>query len=176
MKRNTAIIVGHDQNEQGGYSPIIKMTEYQYNCRLADFLCETFDIYYRPIKGGYTSKMRKLANHLNKKSYKNVLELHFNLFDGKANKKGHGCEAVIYRGNLESALLSNKLLTQISKSFNIHNRGVLERDNNKQRGFEFLYRMKANSIIYEPFFGDEKEAEKFLDFQKHADILKSILP
>lgn len=170
----TAIVVGHDQNEQGAFSPIINMTEYAYNCELANLLCHDFDIYYRPYKGGYARKMSKLANNLNRKDYDVVIELHFNMFDGLANKKGHGAEAVIMPGNLKSMELSKTLLNEICHQFQVSNRGIKEHGPG-DRGYGFLSKMKANAIILEPFFGDELEAKKFLDFQKYANVLKSVL-
>ena len=170
-----AFVVGHDVVEQGAVSKIINMTEYRYNCKVADVLCKDFDVYYRnPNKKSYGAKMRDLANQLNHKNYDYVIELHFNKFDNKANKRGVGCEAVILPSNQKSKSLSNKILDKISKDFDIINRGVKEHGAT-ERGYGFLSKMNANAIILEPFFGDENEALKFLDFEKYANSLKEVL-
>ena len=171
----TAIVVGHDVSQQGAVSKILDMTEYRYNCKVADVLCKDFDLYYRdPKKRNYNSKMDELARQLNVKNYDFVIELHFNKYDGKANNEGHGCESVIFPKNLKSRDLSEKILDKISKKFNIKNRGV-EEHGKGERGYGFLSKIKSNCIILEPFFGDENEALKFLDFEKYANCLKEIL-
>ena len=171
----TAIVVSHDVVEQGAVSKILDMTEYRFNCKVADVLCKYFDLYYRdPKKRGYNSKMDELARQINGKPYDFVIELHFNKFDGIANKKGHGCEAVIFPSNKKSRELSNKILNEISKDFGVFNRGVKEHGAT-ERGYGFLSKIKSNCIILEPFFGDENEALKFLDFEKYANCLKEIL-
>jgi N-acetylmuramoyl-L-alanine amidase len=162
----TAIVVGHDVSEQGAVSKILDMTEYRYNCKVADVLCKDFDVYYRdPKKRGYNAKMEELARQINGKNYDFVIELHFNKFDGIANKKGHGCEAVIFPSNKKSRELSNKILNEISKDFGVFNRGVKEHGKG-ERGYGFLSKINSICVILEPFFGDENEALKFLDFEK----------
>ena len=171
----TAIVVGHDVVEQGAVSKILDMTEYRFNCLVANELCNDFDIYYRdPKKRNYNSKMDELARQLNVKNYDFVIELHFNKYDGKANNEGHGCEAVIFPSNKKSRELSNKILNEISKDFGVFNRGVKEHGAT-ERGHGFLSKMNANAIILEPFFGDEDEAKRFLYFKKYAACLKEIL-
>ena len=171
----TAIVVGHDVSEQGAVSKILDMTEYRFNCLVADELCNDFDIYYRDAKKrGYNAKMDELVRQINGKPYDFVIELHFNKFDGIANKKGHGCEAVIFPSNKKSRELSNKILNEISKDFGVFNRGVKEHGAT-ERGHGFLSKMNANAIILEPFFGDENEAKMILDFEKYAACLKEIL-
>jgi len=170
----TAIVVGHDIKEPGAYSKIIKQTEYDYNCKIANRLCREFDVYYRNENlNGYTSKMIDLAQRVNRKDYDYLIELHFNKYDGKANKKGHGCESVIYPNNQKSKELSKELLKAISDKFGVKNRGVKEHGSN-DRGYQFLSRMKANAIILEPFFGDENEADKF-EVNKYANTIKETL-
>ena len=171
----TAIVVGHDVSEQGAVSKILDMTEYRFNCLVADELCNDFDIYYRDAKKrGYNAKMEELARQLNGKNYDFVIELHFNKYDGKANNEGHGCESVIFPENLKSRDLSEKILDKISKKFNVKNRGVKEHGKG-ERGYGFLSKINSNCIILEPFFGDENEAKRFLNFKKYANCLKEIL-
>ena len=171
----TAIVVGHDVSEQGAVSKILDMTEYRYNCKVADVLCKDFDVYYRDSKKrGYKAKMDELARQVNHLNYDYVIELHFNKFDNKANNKGVGCEAVILPSNQKAQSLSNKILANISKDFEVVNRGVKEHGKG-MRGYGFLSKIKSNCIILEPFFGDENEALKFLDFEKYANCLKEVL-
>ena len=176
MDRNdVAFVIGHNQVKQGYYSPIIKKTEYEFNTQVGNILCKDFDIYYRKGGIGYISQMEELAKQINPKNYKFVISLHFNMFDGESNKKGHGCETIIYPGNQKSRNLSNKILTNISTDFDIRNRGVKEHGKG-ERGYGFLSKMRANAIILEPFFGDESEAKKFSNIDKYTrSIIKSLL-
>lgn len=172
----TAIVVGHDLEEQGALSPILNMTEFNFNSLVAEELKNDFDTYFRNEKlNGYTSKMKDLAKQIKEsgKDYDFIIELHFNMFDGKANKKGHGAECVIFPENQESKNISKKFLDNVCNEFPVDNRGVKEHGDG-DRGYQFLKLMPSNAIIVEPFFGDEKEAKYFSDVKCYAEIIKKI--
>lgn len=166
----TAIIIGHDKTSPGAWSPFLHTSEYIYNSEVASYLGGVADIYKRPLGGGYTTQMRKLAEILNPKGYDLVVELHFNSFNGEAN----GCEAIIYPGNDFSRNAGNDFCDLVSARYQIENRGVKEHGKG-DRGYGFLSLMEAPAIILEPFFGDNEEAEKFANEAKYADLIKDWL-
>lgn len=170
-----AIVVGHSKNSPGAYSKILGTSEYIYNSEVASYLAKDFDVYKRPItrKGGYMTQMRMLAEQLNPKEYDLVVELHFNKYDGKANNKGEGCEAIIYP-NSSSRPYAQAFVDLITTKYQTVDRGV-EEHGEGDRGFGFLSLMNAPAIIIEPFFGDEKEALKFKEEKEYAETIKKWL-
>lgn len=165
MGNNIAFVIGHDKTSPGAYSPFLGMSEYLYNSEVASYLHQ-FDVYKRPIGGGYNSQMKKLAEQLNAKNYDLVVELHFNGFDNESNGKGVGTEAVIFKGNETTKRLGARYCEIISKAYKTTNRGVKEVSKDGERGYGFLSMMNANAIIVEPFFCDEEESLRF----KHPGI------
>lgn len=165
-----AIVIGHDKNNPGAWSPILKNSEYIYNSEVASYLGDVADIYKRPLGGGYTSQMKKLAEELNPKNYDLVVELHYNKYDNKANGTGDGCEAVIYP-NSSSKKAAQMFCDMIVDHYDVDNRGVKEHGKG-ERGYGFLSLMSAPAIIVEPFFGDENEAKKFEDPKEYAQVIK----
>ncbi|HET8838493.1 MAG TPA: N-acetylmuramoyl-L-alanine amidase [Flavobacteriaceae bacterium] len=170
MKR-VAVIIGHDKTSPGAYSPYLHTSEYMYNSEVASYLGGIADIYKRPLGGGYTTQMRKLAEMLNPKNYDLVVELHFNSFsDSSAN----GCEAIVYPGNDFSYMVGYDFCQKLSSQYQTNNRGVKEHGKG-DRGFVFLSLMEAPAIIVEPFFGSNEEAEKFENEAKYAELIKDWL-
>lgn len=166
-----AAVIGHDKNSAGYYSKILGSYEYPYNSELATYL-NCADIFKRPLANGYNKQMELLAAEIDPMGYDLAAELHFNGFDNKANNKGVGCEAVIYPNNEITKAFGERYCEVISKEYDIPNRGVKERSSG--RGVGFLTKLKTNTIILEPFFGDEMEAEKFKDIEKHGRILNKL--
>lgn len=165
-----AIVIGHNEISQGGYSDILNKSEYDYNSKVAKYINSFYYVYNRPNIKGYNSQMNGLAKKINGKDYDLVIELHFNLFNGKAQ----GTEAVIYPGNKFTTSFGNYFCKEISNKYNVPNRGVKEHGEG-QRGHGFLSKMKANTIILEPFFGDESKALNFKNEYEYAENLKNII-
>ena len=166
---NFAIVIGHDKTSPGAYSPYLGCSEYLYNSEVASYLHQ-FDIYNRPVGGGYKTQMRKLAEQINGKGYDLVIELHFNSF----NKEINGCETVSYPGNAYSKALGEKYCQLVTSQYKTENRGAKEATEGS-RGWWFLALMDAPAIIAEPFFGDAEEALKFEHPGKYAEIIKQWL-
>lgn len=169
--KNIAIIIGHDKESPGAYSKILGTSEYIYNSEVASHLGGVADIYKRPLGGGYTTQMRKLAEILNPKGYDLVVELHFNKFDGEENNVGTGCEALVYPDNEQTKIWGNHFCFQVSEKYDLINRGVKEVEKGG-RGYGFLSLMSAPAMIVEPFFGDENEALKFENTAEYAQLIK----
>ena len=110
-----AIVVGHDKNEQGAFSNLLKQSEYAYHCEVVKHL--PFDIFYRPTSGNYYQKMVELSKEINGKGYKAVIELHFNSFNGVAN----GCEALFFNGSVVGKRYSEVFCSEVVKEYGITN-------------------------------------------------------
>lgn len=164
-----AYIIGHDRERPGKYSKLLGTSEYAYNCKVAEYLKRSGDVYKRPLGGSYKTQMRKLAEILNPKDYDLVIELHFNAFDDLNNRKGVGCETVHYPGS-SSLKYGRKLLKAISEKYQVENRGAKEHGP-ADRGWWFLHYMDAPAIILEPFFGDEDECLKFQNEAEYAQLI-----
>lgn len=166
----TAIVIGHDKTKVGAFSPFLNQSEYVYNSEVACYLKSDFDVYKRPIANGYKTQMQILANELNPKKYDLVVELHFNAF----NKKAQGVETLSYIGNQTSLAFGNKYCKIISENYNITNRGA-KFVNLNGNGYWFSKLINAHTLILEPFFGDEKQSEKFKDHKNYACHLSNFL-
>jgi N-acetylmuramoyl-L-alanine amidase len=163
-----AVVVGHDSIEQGAFSNILKKSEFSYHSELVKLL--PFDIYYRPTKGGYKSKMEELAKEINGKGYNLVIELHFNSFNGVAN----GTEALYFNNSVNGKRWAEIYVDKICSEYNTSIRGAKVIKHTNERGYWFLKLMDAPAIILEPFFGDNKEAIDFKDVNKYAKTLIDI--
>ena len=168
--KKIAVVIGHDKTSPGAYSTYLRQSEYIYNSEVATYLSNIADIYKRPIGSGYKTQMINLANEINQKDYDLVVELHFNAF----NKIANGCEAVIFKGNSYTEKVGQKFCNLITKEYCTESRGVKEVSQPNDRGYWFLALMKADAMILEPFFGDNKESLKFNDPSKYADILAKV--
>lgn len=154
-----AIVVGHDENEQGAFSWWLDKSEYPFNKEFADQI--NADVLYRKprVKGfGYVSQMKELGKRT--KDYDVVAELHFNASEGGI---ANGCEALYWVTNEKGKRYSNKFLEILTQEMpELRNRGVKAIYSRKQRGFHFHAQTKGTSIILEPFFGDsEKDRQRF---------------
>jgi N-acetylmuramoyl-L-alanine amidase len=165
-----AVVVGHDKNKAGAFSPFIKESEYMYHNEVVSVMSSKFDYYSRPLASGYKSQMEILSKQINPKNYDLVVELHFNAF----NKKAQGVETLSFPNNSETKEWGEKFCKIISENYKIPNRGVkhVTKDGN---GYWFNKLMNCNTIILEPFFGDEKESLKFKDHEEYACHLENFL-
>ena len=161
-----AIVVGHDKINQGAFSNILKQSEFAFNNEVAKLL--PYDVYFRNEKiKGYKSQMQELAKRINEKRYDLVIELHFNMFNGKAK----GCECLYLKGSKIGKEQAEKLCKSITKDFGNINRGAVAIDNEKGRGYWFLKLINAPALIVEPFFGDNEETIAFKNKMKYAKTL-----
>jgi N-acetylmuramoyl-L-alanine amidase len=164
-----AIVVGHDKISPGAYSSCLHASEYIYNSEVATYLAGVADIYKRPLVGGYKTQMKKLASEINKKDYDIVIELHFNMF----NKRANGCETVSFPGS-KSLEFGRDFCEKITECYMTDNRGAKEAKING-RGWWFLALMEAPAIILEPFFGDHEESLKFENPGMYASVIKQMI-
>jgi len=146
-----AIVVGHHKFAKGAYSPHLKAYEWDFNNKVVEHVKSNVDIYFHnPNIRGYRSRQKAMAKRLNKKSYKLVLELHFNASDSPS---ANGAECLYYFKNKVGKTLSNLFCKVIHNNTDIKNRGAKALYNSKDRGYWFLYYPKATALILEPGFG-----------------------
>lgn len=172
-----AIVIGHEKDRPGAYSPYLQMSEFAYNSEVAPYFSTIgADIYRRPEGGGYKTQMRKLAEEINKKDYDLVIDLHFNSFEeSEDQERVEGCEVLYYKGNTYTQMLGERICKAIEIEYKSNNRGAKPISSSNQRGYWFLYYMKAHAMILEPFFGDEPEADKFKHPGRYAKVVKQAL-
>lgn len=166
-----AICVGHNSRNKGAFSKYLNQTEFDYNKRVAEILkkisCNDVQIFYRKWQNGYNKEISELANKVNKHNFDLALELHFNSYNTIAN----GAEALYFHKSKIGLELATAFSQRISFIYDIENRGAKPLKNESQNGFGFVQKLKAPALILEPFFGDNKEAEKFINVQKYAETL-----
>ena len=160
-----AVIIGHDMKSPGAYSQELHTSEYMYNSEVASYLHQ-FDVYKRPLGGGYTTQMRSLAAELKPKNYDLIVELHFNSF----NKSANGCETISYPGNSFTKKLGAEYCRLVTNKYCTENRGAKEGEKGG-RGWGFLSLMPAPAIILEGFFGDHPEALLFKNQKEYAGVI-----
>lgn len=144
-----AFVIGHTKLFKGAYSSYFNKYEYDFwkgfECELKEF----GDVFYHNyLVNGYNK--RQIITARKTKEYDVVFELHFN----SSNSVINGCEALYYHDNKETKDIANRFCDKYTNLTGCRNRGAKELYKKTQRGFGFLKNQKPNSIILEPFFGD----------------------
>lgn len=162
--KTIAIIVGHDNNAQGAYSPFLAKTEYQFNKELANAIAlhqdenTQYHIILRDkigIRGAY-EKAKHLQANL-------VLELHFNSF---SKESANGIEVLIAGTNNEilsqEHQIAESIIIKINEQLEHHNitplrdRGVIELNKTKN-GYRNMTQLEDRPcLLLETFFGSNK--------------------
>lgn len=163
------LVPGHCKTgDRGAYSEYLKTTEQEYNKKVAEYLVEKYpdqyEIYEHTIQG-YNSRQKELAKYANPRGYFTVVELHFNMFDSKAQ----GAETLYFKGSEKGKKYAEIITDIISNYWEIPNRGA--KPVSGGNGYGFLKSMSATAVLVEPFFGDEEKAERFKDYEAYAEIL-----
>ena len=152
--KNVAIVIGHYPFEKGAISKHFNMTEFEFwsNLVAVSGLAKDYEIFTHEILSGYPARQRAMGAKT--KDYDLVIELHFNASNGV----GNGVEAVYNTKNERMKKLAVKFMESICENTGIKKRYPLGRDimDSNQRGTGFLRYTKGDSIILEPFFGDNK--------------------
>lgn len=166
MENNIGIIlsVGHNENAKGASNEKHpELNEYDINkviaYKIADLLEDT-DCHILDGKLTISQKLKRI-NSLKHPSGKLLLiELHFNAYDSYISNSS-GCEVLIPKKSVQSAVLAECLLEQFS-DFN-RNRGILQIEK-PNRGWPLLEGAKVDyACIAEPLFIDSEEGEKLLE-------------
>ena len=160
------LVVGHDAKSKGAYSDVLKKYEYDYCLEVANLVgCDV--VTHKPGLP-YVQKMQNTYKDLDK--YNLTLELHFNAANGIAQ----GSEALHFYKNKVGALYAAKYAELFSREYGITNRSSKPLSKN-DRGYWAVASGKPTGLILEPFFGDEKQAERFSDAVMHAEVLRKFI-
>ena len=154
--KNIAFVVGHTATHKGAYSNELQLHEYDFWKQIyEDYLSEFGDLFVHTINS-YTDRQRAMSERT--RDYKLVIELHFDMYDSKA--EGSHC---IYYGKNKKTKKISKLLSDLTfEFFGIKKRDNLAIRNAETRGAGFVMLQKTDAILFEMFFGDNKsDVEKF---------------
>lgn len=156
--KKVAIVVGHTEDSPGACSPHNISCEWEFNFGIATELCvirDLADIYlYDTYKGGYNAMVARNVSQMNQKDYDLTIELHYN----SATPKAHGAEVLYHHKDSENwdELRIGKDLLSRMEEMGFRNRGV-KHISSRDRGYAAVHKPKGNSILFEPFFGSNKE-------------------
>ncbi|QIG62342.1 N-acetylmuramoyl-L-alanine amidase [Tenacibaculum phage JQ] len=151
-----AFVIGHHKISKGAFSKYLNRYEFDL---FKGFECELKEIgdvfYHNSLIPSYTARQKATAKKT--KDYDLVFELHFNASNGL----GNGCEALYYFTNKNTKKVAETFCNAYTHYTNTKNRGAKPLYNKKQRGFGFVNEQKTDTVLLEPFFGDN-----------HMDCLK----
>ncbi len=171
--KKVAIVIGHNSRSGGATSPYLEQSEYQYFKDVADIVNkfnDNIDIYSRNYHKSYLQEMKEVSDRINQKKYDYVIELHFN---SAGNSSANGCEALIYHSNTKAQVIAKSLLNDFSRAYDskIRGTGIIKVDDIRGRGAGGIFQTRDTYILFEGFFGTNREAEKFKDKEKFAKFL-----
>ncbi|MBS9775687.1 MAG: N-acetylmuramoyl-L-alanine amidase [Fusobacterium sp.] len=173
MNKKVALVIGHNSRSGGAISPYLEQSEYRYFKDVADIvnkLNDNIDIYCREPKSRYTEEMIPVIEELNKRNYSYILELHFNSVQDDTVQ---GCECLVYHTSTVGQKVAMEFLNSLSETYGIEIRKtpLIKISSSKQQGGFGICKTRDPYILVEPFFGSNKEAEKFKDKEKFAKFL-----
>lgn len=157
-----AVVVGHDERNQGAYSLTLDVREWAFNVPLAAGVVQDLEargavarIFERPAGVGYSTAMATLTSEVNTWAPDLVVSLHFN---SMADTSFAGCCVLHWpssvRGNLAAAAISEA----VSGAVGNRNRGaVAQADSWSGAPLYILRDTAAPAVIVESFFGSNPE-------------------
>lgn len=176
MENRVLIVIGHTIGaDKGAYSETLKSTEFEYNKKVADLICNA-DIYTHKQQD-YANRIKDLNTFLKSKNYKLVIELHFNSF---SSSSANGYEILCYAGSNKGEYYAKELVKMFEKEYPNQTKrasnGILFVEKRSERGGGFLMGINPPAILVEPFFGsNEKEAIVFSDIKRYACMLNNFV-
>ena len=148
-----AFIIGHNEKNKGFYSPHLKISEWDFYNGISCELEEIGDVFlHDPTINSYTNRCKDISERIGN-NYDLTIALHFNSF----NTTVSGTECFYWHNNEATKEIAEYLSSEYSKKVNSNNRGAKGFDSLADRGAGEVYYPKTNAILFEPFFGDNKE-------------------
>ena len=157
-----AVVVGHDEVNQGAYSATLREFEYQFNTPLSAGVVRDLkergavaQTFHRPAGVGYSTAMATLTSEINKWAPDLVVSLHFN---SMGDTSFAGCCVLHWpssvRGNLAAAAISESVAGAVGN----RNRGAIaQADSWSGAPLYILKNTAAPAVIVESFFGSNPE-------------------
>lgn len=179
VKKQIAIIVGHNSIKKGAYSEILKKYEFDYWNEVAKKIVELkpegleIDIYNRQDVKSYSKEMQAVISITNSKKYDIVLELHFN---SAGSPQANGVEVLCLNDNkVKDFGIKFCQLAKEKFESNIRNKNGLKLITTQDRGAYGIYHSTNPYILTELFFGSSFESTKFIDINKVAKFYIELL-
>ena len=160
LQGRVAICVGHSRIGDRGALSVGKVSEWVYNCEVAEALRWKLeragvdvDVISSYPRKTYRAAMKWLADSMRGKGYDCVLELHFNSAGSAAN----GYEYLFLEGSKKGRELATCLMSAHQRVMGDKqkSRGIIPISGGK-RGYSFLMLTPAPAVICEPFFGSNE--------------------
>jgi len=166
------LVIGHTSKKKGAYSKYFNQYEYDFWKDVTKYLSYV-DVWKHDEKiSGYMTRQKDTASRMKDSNYDLVVELHYNAF----NKKASGVLCMFYKGNDKMKQAASLFVDICTELTDIESDGIRGLSNKDDRGLGFLKHQKANAILIEPFFGDNKhDCMKIESSQNMACILDDFL-
>ena len=157
-----AVVIGHDEQNQGAYSLTLDVAEWAFNTPLAAGIVQDLErrgavarIFERPAGVGYSTAMSTLTAEVNQWSADLVVSLHFN---SMGDTSFAGCCALHWpssvRGNLAAAAISEA----VSGAVQNRNRGAIAQADSWSGAPLYILRdTVCPAVIVESFFGSNPD-------------------
>ena len=148
-----AFIIGHNEKRQGHFSEHLDTFEWDFYNGISCELEEIGDVFlHDPKINSYTNRCKDISERIGD-DYDLTIALHFNSF----NTKVGGTECFYWHTNETTKKISEYLSSEFSRKVGSNNRGAKPINSVGERGAGEVYYPKTNAILFEPFFGDNKE-------------------
>lgn len=175
------LVIGHTVlgADKGAYSSFLGLSESEYWKKVVCFI-PTFHkgntivcySHSNDKKLDYYGRQLQTANSMNSQDFDLVVELHFN----SATPQAHGTETLYYfsseKGKEAAKIFSDEVGKEFPQMKLRGDEGSKPLVSKDDRGARFVIMQKAPAIIFEPFFGSNKEdCEAFSDPKTAAKII-----
>ena len=170
---DVALVVGHNRERRGAYSPAVAEHEWEWNQRFAHEIVGRLHgfvpmiraaVFERVDVGNYTVEMSTLVSAVNASNARLVVSLHFNALDGAHT----GAAALHYPGSARGKAAATALATACSRCLSSRDIGAHAQARSWSAvGYDaagkaypagselyVLTQTKSAAVILEPFFGD----------------------
>ena len=148
-----AFIIGHNEKRQGYYSDHLETSEWDFYKGISCELEEIGDVFFHdPTINSYTERCKDISERIGT-DYDLTIALHFNSYDTNVG----GTECFYWHTNETTKKISEYLSSEYSRKVGSNNRGAKGFDSVNDRGAGEIYYPKVDAVLFEPFFGDNKE-------------------
>lgn len=151
-----AVVVGHNRKRRGAYSDHLRVSEWIFNQRVAEYMEQNsgdmnlkIKTFLRTPGGGYEAEIDRAYRKVNSWEPALVIELHFNAGGGR------GTEMLHWHKSTDGKVFAEDVQAEVLDVLELRDRGLKSRKRG-DRGWRSLVAARAPCILAEPFFGDSK--------------------